>query len=265
MVERIAELAAQRFTSTQRAPISESVAIEEPLEIRINQTVFAITMRTPGDDVALVHGLLFSEGVIQNIHDIETVEYEEGTIEITLSPNIDWDPKSHKRAFNRTSSCGICGRASLEAVLAAEPPTINISSPIISKEIIDGFSAALSRAQQDFDSTGGMHAVARFSANGSLIDIGEDVGRHNAMDKVVGRAILAENIPLSEDVMMLSGRVSFEMVQKAVMAGCPIIAAIGAPTTLAVDLARQHGLTLIGFLRDGRFNVYSGANRIRVK
>jgi FdhD protein len=263
MTERVADLAAQRFTAARRVPVSEAVAVEEPVEISIDGQVFAVTMRTPGNDAALVHGLLLSEGVIRDKGDITVSAPEDGRVEVTLSKGVSWQPEQHSRSFNRTSACGVCGRTSLDAVLAAEPPDINGSRPFLSPEIIEGLGGSLKQAQEDFESTGGMHAVARFGVSGEIIDIAEDVGRHNAMDKVVGDAMLTGELPLSDEGLMLSGRVSFEMVQKAVMAGCPIIAAIGAPTTLAVDLARQHGLTLIGFLRDGRFNVYSGAHRIR--
>ncbi len=262
MTERVADLAAQRFTDSRRVPVSEAVAVEEPLEISIDEQVFAVTMRTPGDDSALIHGLLLSEGVIRSHTDIEVSATDNGRAAVTLASGIHWDKDAHSRAFNRSSSCGVCGRVSLEAVLAADPPDVSDSLLSLTPEVIEGLGGSLKQAQRDFDATGGMHAVARFGQDGRIIDIAEDVGRHNAMDKVVGRAMLAQEMPLCNEGLMLSGRISFEMVQKAVMGGSPIIAAIGAPTTLAVDLARQHGLTLIGFLRDGRFNVYSGAHRI---
>jgi len=263
MTERVADLAAQRFTASRRVPVSEAVAVEEPLEISIDGQVFAVTMRTPGDDGALIHGLLLSEGVIRSHSDIEVSATDEGRAGVALADGTHWDQDAHSRAFNRSSACGVCGRVSLEAVLAADPPNVSDSRLSLSPKVIEGLGGSLKQAQRDFDATGGMHAVARFGQDGAIIDISEDVGRHNAMDKVVGRAMVAGELPLSNEGLMLSGRISFEMVQKAVMAGCPVIAAIGAPTTLAVDLARQHGLTLIGFLRDGRFNVYSGAHRIK--
>ncbi|MEE3083791.1 MAG: formate dehydrogenase accessory sulfurtransferase FdhD [Candidatus Thermoplasmatota archaeon] len=262
MEQRTAELAAQRFTSSRRIAISDAVAIEEPLQILINGVQFAITMRTPGDDEALVYGLLLSEGIIRNRDDISSLNQEENEISVTLEEEVSWSQEEHARSFSRTSSCGVCGRASLESMMETDPPETHHSIPMLTVLQIDGLGDALNQAQIDFEATGGMHAVARFDENANFIDAAEDVGRHNALDKVIGRAVLRKENPLSKQILMLSGRVSFEMVQKAVMAGIPIISAIGAPTTLAVDLARQHGLTLIGFARENRFNVYSGAWRI---
>ena len=179
-----------------------------------------------------------------------------------MADGVEWKKELHTRGFNRTSSCGICGRTSLEAVLEAEPPIIEQSFPMLSATQIEGLGDALKQAQIDFEVTGGMHAVARFDCDANFLDVAEDVGRHNALDKVIGRALMNGELPLAEQVLMLSGRVSFEMVQKSIMAGIPVISAIGAPTSLAVDLARQHGVTLIGFARENRFNVYSGAWRI---
>jgi len=262
MEQRIAELAAQRFTSSERLPISDAVAIEEPLQIQVNDANFAITMRTPGDDEALVYGLLLSEGIIRNRDDVVSTSSSDNEISISLNANVEWNIESHTRGFNRTSSCGVCGRTSLEAVMETDPPVTHRSLPMLSVVQIDGLGEALNQAQIDFEVTGGMHAVARFDSDANLLDVAEDVGRHNALDKVIGRAVMKGEIPLIRQILMLSGRVSFEMVQKAVMAGIPIISAIGAPTSLAVDLARQHGVTLIGFARENRFNVYSGAWRI---
>ena len=262
MEQRTAELAAQRFTSSMRIAISDAVAIEEPLQILINGAQFAITMRTPGDDESLVYGLLLSEGIIRNHEDISSLIKEDNQISVTLAEGLNWSQEEHARSFSRTSSCGVCGRASLEAVMETDPPVTHHSTPTLSAPQIDGLGEALNQAQIDFEVTGGMHAVARFDHEANFLDVAEDVGRHNALDKVIGRAVLRGEIPLNEQILMLSGRVSFEMVQKAVMAGIPVISAIGAPTTLAVDLARQHGLTLIGFARENRFNVYSGAWRI---
>ncbi|MDP6907082.1 MAG: formate dehydrogenase accessory sulfurtransferase FdhD [Candidatus Thalassarchaeaceae archaeon] len=263
MAERIAELSAQRFTDAIRRPISEPVAIEEPLEIRIDKEKFAITMRTPGDEIPLTYGLMLSEGLIQDLSDIKEILYENGFVNVSPSTTFSGKISEHRRFFNRTSSCGICGRDSIEAVLSAEPPILSPTGPKFSSFIIEGLGEALEKAQCDFDETGGVHAVARFSVTGEISAIAEDVGRHNAMDKLVGQALIDGALPLSNEGLMLSGRVSFEMVQKAIMAGSPILVALGAPTSLAVELARQHGLTLIGFAKEHRFNVYSGAFRLK--
>ncbi|MDP6326010.1 MAG: formate dehydrogenase accessory sulfurtransferase FdhD [Candidatus Thalassarchaeaceae archaeon] len=253
MEERVA---AQRITRGQTKPLEDSVAIEEPLEIQINGQPWATTMRTPGHDSELALGLLYSEGLIVDYNDVTDIQIDDNIVLIQG----DISTEGHTRGFVRSSSCGVCGRASLDAILARQPPAISPNEFRITTDIVDSLVMELRAKQSVFDSTGGVHAVALFNSKGQISDIAEDVGRHNAMDKIVGRSIT--QLPLSNRGVLLSGRVSFEMVQKAVMAGCPFVAAIGAPTTLAVDLARQHGLTLVGFLREGRFNVYCGANRI---
>jgi len=250
-------VAAQRVVDGETYPLEESVAVEEPLEIQINGQPWITTMRTPGHDRELALGLLYSEGLLSDLAEIDQIHVEDNVILIGGDISIE----GHSRGFVRSSSCGVCGRASLDAILARHPPAIPSEGFSISSDSLDSLLMQMRTKQSVFDTTGGVHAVALFSEMSDITELAEDVGRHNAMDKVIGRTLT--QLPLSNLGFLLSGRVSFEMVQKAVMVGSPCIVAIGAPTTLAVDLARQHGLTLIGFLRDGRFNVYCGANRIR--
>ena len=254
MEERVA---AQRVMGGEAYPLEEMVAVEEPLEIHINGQPWITTMRTPGHDRDLVLGLLYSEGLLSDIHDIDQFQVEDNVVLIEGQISID----GHTRGFVRSSSCGVCGRASIDAILARNPPVISPEGFTIDRGSIDSLLNRLRRKQSIFDSTGGVHAVATFNQDAAITDLAEDVGRHNAMDKIIGRALT--QLPLSNAGFLLSGRVSFEMVQKAVMAGSPCIIAIGAPTTLAIELARQHGITLIGFARDLRFNVYTGSWRLK--
>ena len=254
MEERVA---AQRVVDGEARPLEENVAVEEPLEIHINGRPWITTMRTPGQDRELALGLLYSEGLLSDTADVDSIRVEDNIVLIEGQISVD----EHTRGFARSSSCGVCGRASLDAIMARHPPAIPENGFSISEGDVELLLMQLRSMQSVFDTTGGVHAVALFSENAEINEVAEDVGRHNAMDKVVGRSLA--NMPLSNHGFLLSGRVSFEMVQKAVMAGSPCIIAIGAPTTLAIDLARQHGMTLIGFARDLRFNVYSGAWRLQ--
>ena len=251
MEERIA---AQRVDATGSFPLEESVAIEEPLSITLNGEPWITTMRTPGHDSDLILGLLFTEGIIQSPDQIHEMVVDNDNT--TIIGKFSLDPPQH--GFIRSSSCGICG---IESLPSSEVEAISSDGFSIPASGIDDLLSSLRSAQDVFDSTGGVHAVALFTPDGVITDIAEDVGRHNAMDKVIGRSL--NDLPLANHGFLLSGRVSYEMVQKAVMAGAPCIVAIGAPTTLAVDLARQHGITLIGFARDKRFNVYAGAHRLK--
>ena len=253
MEERVA---AQRVTFEGNLPREECVAVEEPLEIQVNGQPWVTTMRTPGQDRELAIGMLFTEGLFSDIVDIESIDVEDNVVLIEGQISIE----GHTRGFVRSSSCGVCGKASLDSILARHPPAISHDGFEIEGGAIESLLTRLRSEQTIFDSTGGVHAVALFTETAEITDLAEDVGRHNAMDKIIGRSI--DDIPLSNHGFLLSGRVSFEMVQKAVMAGSPCIVAIGAPTTLAIELARQHGITLIGFARDCRFNVYTGAWRL---
>ena len=253
MEERVA---AQRVADGRSQPFEETVAVEEPLEIQINGQPWITTMRTPGQDRDLALGLLYSEGILAKFVDVDDIQVEDNVVLINGQISVD----GHTRGFVRSSSCGVCGRASLDSILARQPPAISPDGFKIDADAIEVLLNRLRTMQSIFDTTGGVHAVALFDNNCEITDLSEDVGRHNAMDKIIGRSL--EKLPLAKNGFLLSGRVSFEMVQKAVMAGSPCIVAIGAPTTLAIDLARQHGITLVGFARNSRFNIYTGAWRI---
>ncbi len=258
---------------------TDFLAIEEPLEIRLGTSTngkythkaLSITMRTPGDDAALAAGLLFTEGIISNRADISSIRHcgrsadgreLQNTIVVELSTDVTVDVKRIERNFYTTSSCGVCGKSSIEALRTGVKPLAVDVPASIDPELLRGLPAKLVAAQAGFARTGGLHASILFDRNGSMTAIAEDVGRHNALDKVIGTAFLEGKLPLSETVLLVSGRASFELVQKALMAGIPVLAAIGAPSSLAVDLAAEYGMTLVGFLNDKRFNIYSGPQRI---
>ncbi len=259
-------------------PHADHLATEEPLEIRVlaggERRTVAVTMRTPGADFALAAGFLFSEGVIGSRAEIRRITY-------CVDPEIDADQRYNivnvelragalpdlatlERHFMTTSACGVCGKASLDALhlrgQAAVPP-----GPAVSADLITILPDRLRAGQGLFDVTGGLHAAGLFDSTGNLLAVREDVGRHNALDKLVGWALLDGRLPLHDHLILVSGRVSFELVQKALAAGVPIICAISAPSSLAVSLAAEFGMTLIGFLRGERFNVYTGRERIRTE
>jgi FdhD protein len=244
-----------------RLPAGESeadeLAVEEPLEIRVNGRPIAVTMRTPGHDEELAIGFLFSEGVA--VVDAQpTVDLAANTIEVTVE---DFDLERLQRNFYTSSSCGVCGKGALEAVAVAAP---RVESDLtVPAELVARLPDLLRAAQPTFAATGGLHATGLFAPSGELLCVREDVGRHNAMDKVIGSAHREGLLPLGQALLCVSGRLSFELVQKAAVAGCPIMVAVGAPSSLAVDLAQDRGLTLCGFVRGGRLNVYSEPRRIR--
>jgi FdhD protein len=235
----------------------DEIAVEEPLEIRVEGRPIAVTMRTPGHDEELAVGFLVSEGVSPGQASIAS-DLAQNAVEVEVE-NFDFERLS--RNFYTSSSCGVCGKGALEAV-AVEAPPIE-SALTVPTALVAELPGRLREAQPTFAATGGLHATGLFSAEGELLAVREDVGRHNAMDKVVGWAFGAGLLPLSDKVLCVSGRLSFELVQKAAVAGCPILVAVGAPSTLAVDLARDRRLTLCGFVRGGRVNVYSEPQRIR--
>jgi FdhD protein len=235
----------------------DEIAVEEPLEIRVEGRPIAVTMRTPGHDEELAVGFLVSEGLSPGPASIPS-DLAQNTVDVEVE-NFDFERLS--RNFYTSSSCGVCGKGALEAVAVEAPPiesTLTVPTALVAE-----LPGRLREAQPTFAATGGLHATGLFSAEGELLAVREDVGRHNAMDKVVGWAFGAGLLPLSDKVLCVSGRLSFELVQKAAVAGCPILVAVGAPSTLAVDLARDRGLTLCGFVRGGRVNVYSEPQRIR--
>ncbi|WP_438310430.1 formate dehydrogenase accessory sulfurtransferase FdhD [Streptomyces sp. HUAS TT3] len=253
----------------------DTLVAEEPLEVRLNGKPLAITMRTPGDDFALAVGFLVSEGVLGSAADVQAVTYCEGAAEdgsntynvvnVRLAPGVPVPDITLERNVYTTSSCGLCGKASLDAVRTATrfplPPAAG-DGVRIPADLLGRLPDRLRAAQKVFDRTGGLHAAGLFSADGELLDLREDVGRHNAVDKIIGRALQAGRLPLADGVLLVSGRASFELVQKAVMAGIPLLAAVSAPSSLAVDLALESGLTLVGFLRGGNMNIYAGEDRI---
>jgi FdhD protein len=238
----------------------DELAVEEPLEIRVNGTAVAVTMRTPGHDEELALGFLRSEGIpAEAAHPTE--DLAANVVEVEVEVGEDFDLERLRRNFYTSSSCGICGKGALEAV-AVEAPAVT-SDLTVPAEVVTTLPERLREAQPTFAMTGGLHATGLFDAEGELISVREDVGRHNAMDKVIGYAFLEGLLPLAGHVLCVSGRLSFELVQKAAVAGCPIMVAVGAPSSLAVELARDRGLTLCGFVREGRLNVYTEPQRIR--
>ncbi|WP_326662174.1 formate dehydrogenase accessory sulfurtransferase FdhD [Streptomyces canus] len=254
----------------------DTLVAEEPLEIRLNGKPLAITMRTPGDDFALAAGFLVSEGVLTQHHDLRNIVYCAGAttdgsntynvVDVTTTPGTPIPDITLERNVYTTSSCGLCGKASLDAVRTTTRWPINDTPPLhIEPDLLATLPDRLRAAQRVFDRTGGLHAAALFTEHGELLDIREDVGRHNAVDKLIGRALQHNNLPLSRAILLVSGRASFELAQKAVMAGIPILAAVSAPSSLAVDLATETGLTLVGFLRGHSMNVYAGEHRLALE
>ena len=258
---------------------TDLIVVEEPLEIRLGyghskdrkQKNVSLTMRTPGNDFELSLGFLFTEGIIYQKDQIHQVRYcknvnnpesIENIVRVELSEDIQVDLSSIERNFYTNSSCGVCGKASLESLEILNCPAPLPSSPRISLEIIHKLADVVSNEQTVFKYTGGLHAAAIFSDKGELELIREDIGRHNALDKVIGHYFYQNALPLSKNILFLSGRVSFEMVQKAVMARIPIIVAVGAPSSLAVALAQKYNVTLIGFARDQSFNIYMDDSRV---
>jgi FdhD protein len=232
------------------------VAVEEPLEIRIAGEPVAVTMRTPGDDEELALGFALSEG-LRPRSARPPDDLAANAIELDAT---DFDPERLRRSFYTSSSCGVCGKGALEAV-AVEAPRVQ-SELHVDAVVIATLPERLRAEQTGFSVTGGLHATGLFGAGGELLVLREDVGRHNAMDKVIGRAFLDGRLPLDDAILCVSGRLSFELVQKAAVAGCPLLVAVGAPSSLAVELARDRGITLCGFVRDGRLNVYTEPWRV---
>jgi FdhD protein len=254
-------------------PHEDFLAVEEPLEIRLGYTSkgwrvqksVSITMRTPGADRELAAGFLFSEGIVLDAAQIDAVEIEKANVvRVELRPGVEVDLRRLERHFYTSSSCGVCGKTSISALSFAGRAHLLTNQPILDAETIHRLPAALRETQAVFDQTGGLHAAALFDSAGRLHTVREDVGRHNAVDKLIGAQLLAGLRPPFDDrLLFVSGRASFELMQKALAAGIPMLAAVGAPSSLAVDLARAHGATLLGFVRGGRFNIYCGALRIR--
>ncbi|MDQ1470191.1 MAG: FdhD protein [Bryobacterales bacterium] len=264
MDRNIATLPIRCFDSGKAAEAQDLVAVEEPLQISVDGRDLTVTMRTPGQDKELALGFLFSEGLLQRPEQVESIErHERGGIDIRLASGVAIEPERFARNFYMTSSCGVCGKASIDALRLACSPDLARDYPRVSAPTISALPERLRMAQSVFDRTGGLHAAGLFDAHsGELLMSREDVGRHNAVDKLIGAAFFGKLLPLDRHILFLSGRVSFELVQKALMAGIAVVGAVGAPSSLAVDTARRFGLTLAGFVRGKRFNVYSGAARV---
>ena len=252
----------QRIEGDSSASFQDLLAVEEPLEIRLGDKTISITMRTPGYDPELAAGFLFTEGILNGPHQIRDIKHSKNSIAVQLKPDVEVDFERLQRNFYTTSSCGVCGKASIEALRIQGCPVLPRSSATLDATLIHRLPQAQRDEQAVFQRTGGLHAAALFDFQGNLILLREDVGRHNAVDKLIGAQMLAGRTPLSDTLLLVSGRASFELTQKALMAGIPILAAVGAPSSLAVETAQRFNMTLLGFVRDGRFNIYSGASRI---
>ncbi|QEH31736.1 formate dehydrogenase accessory protein [Aquisphaera giovannonii] len=252
----------------------DALAVEEPLEIRLgldadgrrSRRAISVTMRTPGHDEDLAVGYLFTEGLLERPGQVAGVRpcRSGSAVRVDLRPGVAIDLARLERRSFASSSCGACGKTSLEAVGIDRLPMVDGPGPVVDPAVVRGLPGALRASQPTFDRTGGLHACALFDPSGRLLSVREDVGRHNALDKLIGAEFRAGRAPLSGAVLLLSGRVGFELVQKAAMAGIPVVAAIGAPSSLAVAAAGACGMTLLGFVRDDRFNIYSGAARVAV-
>jgi FdhD protein len=267
----------QKIEGDSSAPFQDLLAVEEPLEIRLGGKSISITMRTPGHDFDLAAGFLFTEGILHDAAQIRKIHWSHNadgngggnprqlgnSVTVDLNQGVEVDLDRLERHFYTTSSCGVCGKASIEAIEMQGCPVLPRHAPIVKSSIVHGLPETLRCAQPVFERTGGLHAAALFSPDGELQLLREDVGRHNAVDKLIGAEMLAGHTPLSNRLLFVSSRASFELVQKGLMAGVPILAAVGAPSSLAVETAQRFNMTLLGFVRDRRFNIYSGAYRIQ--
>ena len=258
---------------------ADRLATEEPMEIRIESgargdpetTSLSVTMRTPGNDFELAAGFLFTEGIVARPRDIVRIEYctdagvpqEYNVVSVVLRPTVKFDADRLSRHFYMTSSCGVCGKTALEAVRVAVRHRVREDRPSVDPATVASVPEQLRQGQAWFAETGGLHAAGLFDPGGKLLALREDVGRHNAVDKVVGEAFLGGRVPLAEDILAVSGRASFEILQKAAVAAIPFVIAVGAPSSLAVTIAEEFGMTLVGFARGDWFNVYAGPQRIR--
>ncbi|PJJ52988.1 formate dehydrogenase accessory sulfurtransferase FdhD [Hymenobacter chitinivorans] len=273
-------LTVHKVSGAELREASDVVAAEEPLEIRLGygpagqreHRTLAITMRTPGHDMELAAGFLLTEGILQSREQLAGIRYcpdvtkeeeRENVVRAELAESVEVALPRLERHFYTSSSCGVCGKTSIDAVHAAACPVLPTDGPYVAPEVIHELPARQRAAQALFEQTGGLHAAALFSPAGELLLLREDVGRHNALDKVIGAALLQGWLPLHDSILLVSGRASFELVQKAAVAGIPVLAAVGAPSSLAVQAARDFGMTLCGFVRQGRYNVYCGPWRLQ--
>lgn len=276
----ITHLPITRVSRSSSAETSDALAIEEPLEIRLahgpanNRQLksISVTMRTPGNDDELASGFLFTEGIIKDCRQINSIthrfiacaENRENVIEVSLAEDAEPNLHTSERNFYTTSSCGVCGKGSINAIKTVSSFTDQLDDLQIDVDVVYQLPQILQQNQRIFADTGGLHASALFTSDGKFIMLREDVGRHNALDKLIGAAMTNNQLPLNRNILLLSGRASFELVQKAAMAGINIIVAVGAPSSLAVQTAEEFNITLIGFLRNERFNIYTAAHRVLI-
>ena len=271
MVRNILSVPVDRVQDGLSVPVQDLLAVEEPLEIRVNDRAISITMRTPGHDFELAAGFLFTEGIIAGpaaiarirlTHPDERSRAKGNSVTVDLTAGVEVDFDRLARHFYMSSSCGVCGRTSLDALAAQGCQMFGREGSHFRRTLIPELPDRLRQAQPVFERTGGLHAAALFNTDGQLENLREDVGRHNAVDKLIGAEMLAGRTPLAGRLLLVSGRASVELLQKALMAGIPVLAAVGAPSSLAVEVAQRYNMTLLGFVRDGRFNIYSGAWRM---
>lgn len=266
----ITHLPVQKIAASTLRDTEDEVVVEEPLEIRLQygpaanrqEQAISVTMRTPGQDAELATGFLFTEGILPRASAIRAIRQGYNSILVELQEDQPVDLGKLQRHFYTSSSCGVCGKTSIDALKTVCPAPSQTREAPLEASLLYSLPNLLRQQQNIFDSTGGLHAAALFDRQGHLTTLREDIGRHNALDKLIGHALQQDKLPLS--AVLLSGRACFELIQKAAMAGINIVAAIGPPSSLAVQLAEQQGMTLIGFLRDQRFNIYTGSHRIRV-
>ena len=269
----IANVQIRKVANENAIDTDDLLAVEEPLEIQLlcgnaderQQKSISVTMRTPGNDEELAAGFLFTEGIIRNNREILFIKknsLDHNRILVGLQENVNPHIQKLERNFYTTSSCGVCGKSSIDAIKTISAYINEPDAICLKTEMVYSIHSQIRERQAIFNSTGGLHASALFDMEGNFIMLHEDVGRHNALDKVIGASLLNEELPLTNTILLLSGRVSFELIQKACMAGIKVITAVGAPSSLAVELAKESNITLIGFLRNERFNIYSGRERI---
>ena len=272
-INAIAQQRIRVITSSGSKDAEDDLAVEEPLEIQLSyiesgkkiKKSISVTMRTPGNDDELAVGFLFTEGIVAEKSQVKAAAsdiFDENKVIVNLADAFVPVINSLERNFYTTSSCGVCGKASIDAIKTVSAYQIDDNTLLVSKKVIFSLKDQLNVQQSIFETTGGLHASALFDVNGHFIALREDVGRHNALDKLIGNALLKDLLPLADKILLLSGRASFELIQKAGMAGIQVVAAIGAPSSLAVKLAEESNITLIGFLKNDKFNIYSGFERI---
>ena len=270
---RVAHISIYKIGPDEISETEDKVAVEEPMQIQLEystasgrmQKNIAVTMRTPGNDAELAAGFLFTEGIITDkdaISEIKRSDADENRVQVILKENTVPVLGNVARNFYTTSSCGVCGKASIDAINTVSQFTATKDNICIDVALLYQLQDSIKKQQKVFEDTGGIHASALFDVTGKFIMLREDVGRHNALDKIIGAALLNGELPLNNHLLFLSGRASFELAQKAVMAGIKVIAAVGAPSSLAVEMAKENDVTLIGFLRNNRFNIYNGKERI---